>query len=92
MHLALEAVIESSSKLPFPVQAHSVKADKHFFASSEFLEVLTEFNLLICLSQTSVLSMILALTLSPPADLYLLTPTITSPPNSIQAYLFAALS
>lgn len=89
----MAAYIDKSNRFPFPVLAASVKAAKQL---ATLLLSLLAFTLLIrsiYFYLTVELSIYLISKLcSSLAILYLLTPTILSAPESILAYLLAALS
>lgn len=85
-----EALMANSRRLPLPVRAASVKASKAFFASSAFLVALIFWILSTWAVLTALLSMARTSIGSFLGGLYLLTPTITSAPESMWAWRLAA--
>ncbi len=84
------ALIERSSRLPDFASAASVNACSAAATAALSRAALTWFRRAICDSRTDTLSISRISTLSSVASLYLLTPTITSLPESMRACFSAA--
>lgn len=88
--LFLAASIANSSRLPLPVFAHTVNARSDASILPLSLDALTLLILSIYFLRTVVLLISSVSNGSSLSNLYLFTPTITSEPASILAYLLAA--
>jgi hypothetical protein len=91
--LSYAASTASAKRFSLPDLAASVRFFKHYSTFLESLLALTWLILSICLCLTLLLSIFnTSKFCSSYYNLYLLTPTITSAPESILAYLLAAAS
>ena len=92
MARARTASIESASRLPSPLSAHAVSAASAFVTAVWSRLARSAFSRATWLSRTAWLSMSSVSIGASSSSLYLLTPTMTSSPESIRACFSAALA